>query len=409
MKNTKSAVIGGAVALLGAAGASAQDSAPLFQIGGVDVRPHLAYSLVYDDNIFLEHKAKQGGGRGNPGRDHDFIHKITPGLLLKAGDANSRQSAYFQANYDAIISKFTDYRGADALDHNGSVELGGKLNRLSLSLNQSLTSSSDADQRTLAANGRVKQKTWSTKASAEYEVSEKTTATLDLAQSIGDYSAPLVDSVDRSALIWLDYQVLPKVKMGVGGGAGYLQIDGTAAGHNPNSVYENGQVRLDWQATEKVSIKVNGGVESRNIQQAGVKDPVNLIFGLNADWKADERTTVTIGANRGLKGSNSQGNTINEETSLTAGVKHGLLENVNLTLDGGYSFSHYKATALAGVPASALRNDNYFFVKPGVAYRFAERAQASVFYQYRRNDANLAANANDFYNNQLGVELSYRF
>ena len=46
--------------LAGIAGASAQgvQTAPLFQIGGVDVRPHATYSAVYDDNIFLEHKDK---------------------------------------------------------------------------------------------------------------------------------------------------------------------------------------------------------------------------------------------------------------------------------------------------------------------------------------------------------------
>lgn len=395
--------------VLGVAGASAQQSAPLFQIGGVDVRPHVAYSFMYDDNIFLEHKDHTPGGKGNAGRDHDFIHTLTPGLRLNAGDATARQSAYFDANYEAAITRFMNYSGSDSVDHNASIALGGKFNRLSLSAEQTLVSASDADQRTLAANGRVKRKTWGTKADADYEISDKTSASLELLQTIGDYNAPLVDSVDRSAHLFFDYQVLPKVKMGIGGGAGYLQVDGNALSHNANSVYYDGQVRLDWQATEKVSVKANGGIEFRNIQEAGAKDPVGFIFGLGAFWKASEKTSVSLAASRGIRAANASVGVYMEETSVTLGVKQGIAENLSLTLDAGYAFDHYKATQTVVPGPTAIRDDNYFFLKPGIAYRFAERAQAAVFYQYRRNDSNLAANGNDFYDNQLGIELSYRF
>ena len=406
MNNQKVVTLGGSVLFAGLAGLSAQGAAPLFKIGSVEVRPHAAYGVVYDDNIFLEYKAK-AAGLGQPGRDHDFIHTFTPGLRLNAGDAKTRQSAYFDANYEAVFTRFTHNSGSDAIDHNASVALGGKLNRLSVALEQSLDSRSDADAVNLAANGRVKRKTWGTKINSDYEISEKNSASLDLAQTIGDYKAPLVSSVDRSATLWLDYQVLPKVKAGFGGGIGYLQVDGTAANHNPNSSYYNGQVRLDWKVTEKVSIKASGGLEYRNIQEAGASDPTGGIFSLSADWKAGEKTTVGLNASRGRKVSNALGATLNEETSFTASVRHGLWEGLAATLEGGYSISHYKATS--ATTAAALRNDNYFFVKPGVSYKFAERAEAKVYYQYRRNDADLAANANDFYNTQVGLEVSYRF
>lgn len=61
---------------------------------------------------------------------------------------------------------------------------------------------------------------------ASYEVSDKTTLGLGLQQVIGDYKAPLVDSTDRSAKLTLDYQILPKVTVGVGAAMGYLQVDG---------------------------------------------------------------------------------------------------------------------------------------------------------------------------------------
>lgn len=407
MKNQKTVVVGGVAMMAGLVGASAQDSSPLFKIGNVDVRPHASYSVVYDDNIFLEHKSKFLGTAGQPGRDHDFIHTFTPGVRLNAGDAGARQSAYFDANYQVNFSRFTHNSGSDSTDHNASVALGGKLNRLHVAVEQSLVSQSDADATNLAANGRVKRKTWGTKVDSDYEISEKTSASLDLAQSIGDYSAPLVDSVDRSAHLWLDYQVLPKVKAGIGGGIGYLQVDGTAANHNPNSVYYDGQIRLDWKATEKLSIVASGGLEYRNIQEQGAADPAGVVFSLAANWKAAERTTVSVTASRARKVSNALGAALNEETSFAASISHGLWDRVSVGLDGGYSLSHYKATSVGTL--AALRDDNYFYFKPSLSYKFAERAQATVYYQYRRNDSDLTLNANDFYGNQVGLELSYRF
>lgn len=406
MKNQNTIVIGGMAMVAGLAGASAQESSPLFKVGSVDVRPHATYSLMYDDNIFLDHKAKTAGGRGNAGRDHDFIHTFTPGLRLNAGDAAARQSAYFDANYEVVVTRFSNYSGSDAIDHNASVEFGGKFNRLSLGVSQKLESRSDADAANLAANGRAKRKTWTTEVKTSYEVSEKTTSGLDLTQVIGDYEAPLVDSAERMANLYLDYQVLPKVKMGLGATVGYLQVDGTAANHNANSAYEQGLLRLNWAATEKLSINATGGIEHRNIQERGATDPDNFVFQVTANWKATEQTTVGLGVTRASKVSNAQLAQLNQETAVSGSVKHQLWESISLGIDAGYSYSHYKATTAA---AAAVRDDNYIFAKPSLSYRFAERAQATVFYQYRRNDSNLLVNANDFYGNQLGLELSYRF
>ncbi len=405
MNNQKTIAVSGVAMLTGLAGVAAQESSPLFKIGNVEVRPHVAYSVVYDDNIFLEHKSKFLGTAGRPGRDHDFVHSFTPGLRLSAGDAGARQSGYFAANYEAAFTRFTHNSGSDSLDHNASVEFGGKLNYLHVSVEQSLESRSDADAG-LASHGRVKRKTWGTVIKSTYEVREKTDLALDLAQTIGDYNGALVDSVDRSATLWLDYQLLPKVKMGAGGGVGYLQVDGNALNHNANSSYYHGLVRMAWSATEKVSIKASGGLEHRNTQELGAKDSDNFVFALGAEWKASERTTASLEASRGTRVSNAQIAQLNQETKVAANIRHSLFDRVSMNLEGGYSYSHYKATTTA---ADTVRDDNYFFVKPGVSYKFAERAQATVYYQYRRNDSDLATNGNDFYGNQVSLELSYRF
>jgi hypothetical protein len=98
MKATTTLFATGAAMAAGLVNGSAQDAPPLFKVGSVDVRPHASYSLVYDDNIFLEHKQLAIPGRGRAGRDHDWINTFTPGLKLNAGDSTQRQSAYFKSS-----------------------------------------------------------------------------------------------------------------------------------------------------------------------------------------------------------------------------------------------------------------------------------------------------------------------
>lgn len=409
MKATTTLFATGAAMAAGLVNGSAQDAPPLFKVGSVDVRPHATYSLVYDDNIFLEHKQLAIPGRGRAGRDHDWINTFTPGLKLNAGDSTQRQSAYFSANYEAIFQKFSVNPGADAIDQNALVEMGGKFNRLSLSLAQTFSRQSSPDNAVFAANGRVRRALYGTKATGQYEWSEKTTVGLELAQTISDFAAPLVDSAEHSANLFVDYQVLPKVKMGVGGGVGYMQVEGNAASHNPNSVIYNGRMRLDWKATEKVSIIGSVGLQALNIQESGARDVVGFAFDVEANWRAAERTQVALKGSRGRRVSNAFGAQQNEETSIGLSLRQGLLESVSVTLDGGYTLAHYEVATAAVAVAGTVRDDQYVFVKPALSYRFLERAQASIYYQYRRNDANLISNGNDFYNNQIGLELSYRF
>jgi len=407
MKATTTLFATGTAMAAGLIQGSAQEAPALFKVGNVEVRPSASYSAVYDDNIFLEHRHKGLALTGRPGRDHDFIHTFSPGLRLLAGDTAQRQSAYMAFNYQARFLKFSKNSAGDAIDQNGDLQAGVYFNRLKLDLTQSLIRNSDADNRNLAANGRVRRANYDTTLNAEYEVSEKTRANLILSQQIADYQAPLVDSATRSAALFLDYQVLPKVKMGIGGDIGYIQVDGNAVNHNPNSLYYSGLVRLNWQATEKVTIGGSTGVQHMNIQEQGASDPTSFVFSLNANWKAAERTTLGLSADRRRLVSNALGAQQNEETSFAANLSHQLADALTLTLDGGYTLSHYIATTRGA--AGFIRDDRYVYVKPGVAYRFLERAQASIYYQYRRNDANAVLNANDFVNNQIGLELSYRF
>lgn len=411
MKNQNAVVFGGVAMLAGMTGASAQELSPLFKIGSVDVRPHAAYKVIYDDNVFLEHKKSNVIGPNNdPGRDHDFIHTITPGVRLNAGDAGARETAYMNADYEAGIQKFTNHKGSDALDHNAHIELGTRLNHLKISLDQTFQLATAADVRNQPALGRVQHKTWNTKADFAYDISEKTKASLETDQSIADYSGAMTDSVDRQAHLFLDYQVLPKVSMGLGGGAGYLQAEGNSLiGHNPNSVYWDGLARLNWAAAEKLNLSLKGGVQDRHVQERGFGDDLGFVFRAAADWKATERTTVSVSGARETRASNSIGASVSEDTGGMLTVTQALFDKLSLTLEGGYMQSHYTTTSVTPNLPGVIRNDEYYFMRGALAYKISQRARAEASYRYQRNNCDLALNVNDFYGSQIALELSYRF
>ena len=91
---------------------------------------------------------------------------------------------------------------------------------------------------------------------------------------------------------------------------------------------------------------------------------------------------------------------------MTGQLGHKIGERYTATLATGYTSTDASAN---GVTAFATQEDDYWFARPGLAAKLADRLAASAFYQFRRNDSTAAANASDFTNHQIGMNLSYTF
>ncbi len=392
-------LLSGAVAFAGVASASAQDNAPMFKVGSVDVRPGVTYEFEYNDNIFLSHRSV--------GKIEDYIHHIKPGITLGAGDYSARNENYFTAGYNADIQLFQDNSGANATDHNANIAIGGNLGRTKLSLGQTLVSASDADTANLAALGRLKRRVWETTAGAVYNLSDKSDFELELLSRTSDYdNAAAFDTWKGQGLAWWNYKMTPKIEAAFGGGVGYDQVDGTATTHGPNAVYEQILGRLRWAATEKVSFNGNAGLELRQIQEVGVGDKAFAIFGAGVNWQATEQTSSGVNAQRGVSPGNTSQNQFSVDTTVSGNVKHSFTSRIDAGLDAGYTLSDFSRII---VTAATPREDQYWYIKPSVNVKLFERASAAAYYQYRRNDSDLAANGNDFTNHQLGLSLTYSF
>jgi hypothetical protein len=378
-----------------AGGAVAQDggaSAPLFQVGAVEVRPNVAYGLTYDDNIFATHRS------GN--KQEDIIHRFSPGVTLGAGDYRSQGASYFSANYVAGMLFYQDNDGANANNHNASISLGGG-ERLNWRFDQTLVSASDADTANLAAAGQVKRRAWSSTLGAVYDLSDKTNLESSFAYILNDYdTATTFDSWRAQGNALLDYEMTAKLHYAIGGSVGYDQVDASA-----NSIYEQVNTRAVWEISPKLAMRTSVGVEFRQYQGIDL-DRAYFVYDVAADWKISPLTVASLGTSRGVTPSNSLANQVATRTSVNALVSHKVGERYTATLSTGYSMSDLATT---GTSLVATQEDDYWFARPALAARLADRLAAAAFYQFRRNDSTAAANASDFTNHQIGASLSYAF
>lgn len=389
-KNNRRIYLSAALALA-AGSASAQDAGnvnpPLFQIGSVEVRPNAAYGLTYDDNIFLANTAEES----------DLIHSVTPGVILGAGDYREQSEQFFSASYNANFLFFQDNSGSDSTDHQAAINFGGG-DKLSWRFDQSLVTQSDSDVTNTQALGRTKRRAWTSTLSTVYDLSDKTQLESSFAYIYNDYDAPgTFDTRRGQGNILFNYSQTAKLNYGVGVAGGYDQSDGGA-----NSVFEQLNVRLVWQASAKLALRAGGGIEFRQFQGIDL-DREYLVFDFGADWKVSPLTVASFTAGRAVAPANAGVNTITARNTVGLTLANKIGERITATLVAGYLGTEGNGTA-AGVAGS---EDDYFYIRPGFAARLSGRSSFAVFYQYRNNSSSTPTG--DFSNNQVGASLGYSF
>ena len=403
MRNYRRVLLG--AALVASSFTAGAQSPALFKIGAVEVRPSLAYDFTFDDNIFMAHSSAAN-------KVEDFIHSILPGVVLGAGDYRGQTSAFFSAAYNADFQFFMDNDGANTTLHNGSLGFGVNTGRLGWRFDQTVVSQQDADVTLLAARGRLKRVAYTSALNGVYDLGDRSNLESSFVSVYNDFDSDQATGVRRAAAFdsWrgqanglLDYELTPKLHAGIGAAVGYDQVD-----IGRNSIFEQGNVRGIWSASEKTRISAEVGVEFRQYQGVDV-DKAFLRFGVGADWKATPLTVVSLNASRGVSPANTLVDQSNLRTSIDSVVAHQLSDRYKVNTAVGYSMNDFFAVTPVVAGSVAAREDNYWFIRPSLGVKLMERAAANVFYQFARNDSDLASNGNDFTNHRLGLNLSYTF
>jgi hypothetical protein len=353
---------------------------------------------VWDDNIFISHTD----------RVSDYYFAIEPEITIGVGDIEGRSSSYLRLDYMPSAILFVDHSDEDAFNQLIHLEGGYSSGRLRLSLFEdialleSVNLNSIVDTTGLWANvdasGPTRVNIFNTRLRADYDLTGKVFLQGEFDSSIFFYPNHL-SSYTISGGLYVYYNWLPKLSVGVGGTFGYDWVDDPT----PNQPFEQVNARLNYQATAKLGLYASAGAEFRQFDNDR-GDYVTPVFEVGATYHPFEGTFLTLAGGRRIYNSGFLENQDFANTYVVARFQQRLFQRMYFGLGGGYENSDYFA-ARDGV--SAPRNDDYWFIEPSVDVLITRWLSAGVYYLHRQDSSNI--DFFSFYDNQVGVRATLRF
>ena len=353
---------------------------------------------VWDDNIFISHTNKVS----------DYYFAIEPEITIGVGDIEGRNRSYLRLDYMPSAILFVDHSDQDAFNQLIHLEGGYNSGRLTLSLAEDIALLESAnlnsffDTTGLWANTDASAPTrvniFNTRLRANYELTGKLSLQGEFDSSIFFYPNNISDYT-ISAGLYLYYNWLPKVSVGIGGTFGYDWVDDPTT----NQTFEQVNARLNYEVTAKVGLYASGGVEFRQFDgnRGTYTTPV---FEIGSTYHPFEGTNLSLAAGRRIYNSGFLANQDFATTYVVARFQQRLFQRVYLGLGAGYENSDYFSTDR---DFSATRDDDYWFIEPSIDVLITRWLSAGVYYLHREDSS--SDDFSSFEDNQVGVRATLRF
>ncbi len=353
---------------------------------------------VWDDNIFIS----------NTHRVSDYYFAIEPYITLGVGDIEGRNKSYLRLDYMPSAILYTDHSDEDAFNQLIHVEGGYDFGRLRLSLSEDIALLESANLNSfvdttglwanLDASAPTRVNIFSTRLRADYQLTGKVFLQGEFDSLIYFYPDNISSYVISGGL-YVYYNWLPKVTVGIGGTVGYDWVDDPTA----NQSFEQVNLRLNYEVTTKFFLYASAGVEFRQFDgnRGTYTSPV---FEVGSIYNPFSGTTLTLAAGRRIYNSGYLANQDFGTTYVVGRLQQRLFRRIYLGLAAGYENSDYIATDR---DVSATRNDDYWFIEPSVDVLITRWLSAGVYYLHREDISNI--DSFSFYDNQVGVRATVRF
>ena len=350
------------------------------------VIPLLSAGVVYDDNIFISNTDRRG----------DAIFNISAGLALEFGDYRTLEENYLLLEYIATGYFFSKYTEQNSFGQNASLLGQYRFNQLAVQLESQYQYINGAQRQ---VGGFTTRNLVYNDLRFIYDVSEKTTFDLELSQDANIYNSPYNSSYYYYATLGMDYLIMPKLRVGLEGTAGFITAD-----NNPDQTYQIINARAKYDLSGKVAIKATGGVQFTQYDTGGEAMRVSPVFSIGGEYLPFPNTAISLIGYRNLQVSPSLDNQDYWATGVELGITQTIAQKFQVGVAGGYENDTYVANQRN---VKADRVDNFFFIQPEISYNFLKYLTATVFYQHRFNDS--TQQVDTWYDNQVGFELSAAF
>lgn len=206
------------------------------------------------------------------------------------------------------------------------------------------------------------------------------------------------DVKDRSISGWLRHQATSALNSSIGLVWGYADID-----PGLNTKYMQALLRFGFRPTDKLSVSLQGGIDSRQIDAPGFDRQQNPTYNGSIQYQAFDHTTLAFSMARQISASYFS-NFNNEMESVTLSLRQRLLEHFNLTVSYGEQSS--KFLDFFGNFAVA-RSDEYNSFSINLSTQLMKRISLSAFYRNNENASNVTGFG--FSSDQTGFQIGYRY
>lgn len=367
------------------------NSLPKFlRYGSLDFRPHVTSRFLYGTGLQSGTNAPQ----------NTAIYELSPGLLVDIG-------RHWSVDYTPTIRFYSNNKFNNGVDHSVSLMGGTQFDDWTFGVSHSSIFTSAPEAETAA---QTDQQSHSTALTAARTLNSQMSADFGLYQRI-NFAEGLQNSYDWSTLDWLNYQFWPRLTTGIGVGAGYVNED-----LGPDQTYEQLQARIQWHATEKISLQISGGGEDRQFANSGMSDELTPVFSAAIQYQPFKDTQFSLTASRVVAPALVPGS----DTTLTSvgvSLNQKLFKEFQLSVGASYNLSEYTETGLVLKQLSgntyqlALRDigrtDNIYTLTVRLSHPLFKRGTGSIFYQY--SDSQSSAAGFGYNSNQVGIEIGYSY
>jgi hypothetical protein len=351
------------------------DEAQPLQWGPVTLRPHVFYQFAYATGLLSS---------GNKPND-TFIQSLAPGMLFVL-------TPRWTLDYTPTLIFYSNENFGDNVGQSVTLTGGTTYESWVFGFSQNFTYSSSPEVQT---GTQTSQDTVNTALTASCPLNSKISVDLGIYQDL-NFPTDFQRTLEWSTLDWLNYEFWPRLVVGVGAGAGY--IDST-----PNMVFEQIQGRVNWRATDKTSFQLSGGGQFSQFTDSGAAPLVNPIFQGTIQYQPFKYTQISVNGGEQVNTSYFQ-NQVNVVTSVGANLSQRLQEKFYLNVSGSYDWDNYIA-AVNGMNANSPVN--YYSINVNLSTTLSKRLTASIFYTY--NESITSQTGLAFSSNQVGFNVGFKY
>ena len=305
--------------------------------------------VMFYDNIFIS----------NTDRKSDVIFSIGGGLSIEFGDYRTLDENYLLFEYIGTGYFFSKYTAQNSFGQNASLIGQYRFDQLTVQAESQYQYINGAQRQ---VGGFTTRNIVNNDLRFIYDLSEKTTLDLELGQDSNIYESTSNSSYLFYAIAGMDYLVMPKVRLGLEGVAGYVSAE-----NNPSQTYQIINARAKYDLTGKVVLKATGGVQFTQYQSGGEPMRVSPVWSLGGEYLPFPNTAISLVTYRNFQVSPSLNNQSYWATGVELGITQTIAQKFQVGVAGGYENDAYVANE-RNVDAS--RVDNFLFIQPEISYNF---------------------------------------